>query len=225
MESDITDKFNKLSIKKKIQNGNMLIVDDPTIMKINVVQTVLMGNGQNCESVSKVLSYRNILPTSREFMELEKVFLKEKLLIESAKAVVNPYIKQSFELKRICHYNDITPLLLYHGTKEKYVDSICTFNFNWRYSGFETGYKFGKGVNFSDKPTYSSMFCDKKKLKGVIIVADVLIKTVAPGNPNFVLPPKGADTTIGKGTRVIVKFNDNEFCPKYVVRFVKKKGG
>lgn len=195
------------------------VLVDLTIMKIShaVLST---QEADYCDRVNNVLTYLQLQKNSAEFKKIKTLFAKSNLIVKSVRKVNNPYLKKAFELKRHLCYGGSHPQQLFHGTKEKYVDNICTYNFNWRLGGCEKGHRYGKGVNFSTSAYFATFFCDKNKRK-VMIMADVLIDEVKPGNINMVVPPRGSDTTTGKDGTVFVKFYDNEFFPRYVIDFVK----
>ncbi|XP_023312204.1 poly [ADP-ribose] polymerase 11-like [Anoplophora glabripennis] len=227
MDSVILE-FNKLTVSKKKRSktqvkvtqlhipGPIRVSIDPNILKINNKFT--LSNEGDCYEVNNVLTYINLHKDNAQFKDIKKLFAKSNMFVKSVKKVHNPYLQKAFELKRNMQYGNKQPRRLFHGTKEKYVDNICTYNFDWRLGGTEKGHRHGKGVNFSQSAHFATFFCDKKRRR-VIILADVLIDEVRPGNINTLVPPRGSDTTSGKNGMIFVKFYDNEFYPKYVIHF------
>lgn len=204
------------AIKRDFQPVKVLV--DRTVLKIN--QCILSTEQADCHQVNNVLTYLRLHRNNAEFMDIKILFANSNLRVVSVRKVNNPYLKKAFELKRHLHYDNLQPQRLFHGTKFKYVDNICTYNFDWRLGGCEKGHRYGKGVNFSTSAYFATCFCDKSKRK-VMIMADVLIDEVKPGNINMVVPPRGSDTTTGKDGTIFVKFYDNEFYPRYVIEFEK----
>lgn len=51
------------------------------------------------------------------------------------------------------------------------------------------------------------------------IISRVLVSRSSQGRNRMEIPPPGIDTTVGNGTKVYVKFSDNEAYPKYVIYF------
>ncbi|KAJ8931397.1 hypothetical protein NQ314_015694 [Rhamnusium bicolor] len=172
----------------------------------------------------QIVSYEELDIYDCNYDKIEELFEDSvRLEIDRIIKVYNPYLKKSFELKRHLHYGNIQPTRLFHGTKENYVQSICEFNFNWRYFGRERGHRYGKGVYFTSSPSFASFFCDKGTTKKVMILADVLVKNKCRGNENLVVPPLGYDTAIAETDdgSVYVKFEDNEFYPAYIIHCIR----
>ena len=45
--------------------------------------------------------------------------------------------------------------VLFHGTKDQFVDVICKDGFDWRIAGISSGTAFGKGSYFARDASYS----------------------------------------------------------------------
>ncbi|KAK9872620.1 hypothetical protein WA026_018752 [Henosepilachna vigintioctopunctata] len=144
------------------------------------------------------------------------------ITIDSVYKVCNEFLKCQYLLKKIQKQESMEckEMIMYHATLPEYVESICTHNFNWRYSGSSKGSKYGCGVNFSPDPKFAHQFCKNKKLK-VVIVSKVLISWTHIGSPNLDLPKTGFDTTCSPKKTVYTKFEDCEFYPEYVVYYTK----
>lgn len=106
---------------------------------------------------------------------------------------------------------------LFHCTHEDFLDSIADSNFDYRQ--ISRG-KFGNGVCFSPDPDYAHKVAGNT---GCMIVADVLIGHTSvvdwPYWPEYDLPSHPTDTTQNKNCTVYVKYQDNEFYPKYAVTY------
>ncbi|CAH1125262.1 unnamed protein product [Ceutorhynchus assimilis] len=177
----------------------------------------------NNEPIVNVLKYKIVENGSKKFKKISARF-PPSLSVLKIREVQNPFLKKSFQLTQHFKYSNLQPMQLFHGTKSKYVKSICSDNFNWRFTGLERGHKNGKGVNFTPKPLFAERFCDRDdaNLK-VMILADVLVKNKCLGDENLAVPPPGYDTAIRKDSIVFVKFSDAEFYPKYIIYFKKVK--
>lgn len=222
--------FNKLSVSKKKQSRRQVeatklhvpspikVVIDASVLKIN--QCKLSTQHKDYMKVNNVLTYIYLDRNDDEFVDISNLLAKSNLYVTDVRKVDNPYLKKAFELKRNLRYGSKLPRRLFHGTKEKYLDNICTYNFDWRLGGTEKGHRHGKGVNFSPSASFATIFCDKGREK-VMILADVLIDKIKPGNINTLVPPRKSDTTSGQNQKVFVKFYDNEFYPTYVIDFEK----
>lgn len=93
-------------------------------------------------------------------------------------------------------------------------------NFDWRLC---ENSKFGKGVYFATNSHYASHYPQRADSgEKVMVVAYVLVsrrQTLSrKGNHNHVtVPQPGYDSTRNEGGQVLVKYDDNEFYPAYVV--------
>lgn len=186
----------------------------------DVVQqpSLLLEFGHQWTPNQPVVQYIDLQPNDSNFLKIQARF-PSKLKVLHVQEVNNPFLKASFELNRHYKYKDRTPLTLFHGTKLQYVNNICTFNFDWRLWGAVKGHKYGKGVNFSWKPSFAANFCEKNVDVKVIIVTDVLLVHAVVGSQNMELPPDGCDSSAREDCVTIVKYNDGEFCPRFVVFF------
>lgn len=193
----------------------------PTISeKQDVVQqpSLLLEFGQSWTTNQSVVEYIDLQPNHPNFLKIKARF-PSCLKILHVKEVNNPFLKASFELNKHYKYRDLVPLTLFHGTQLQYVHNICTFNFDWRLYGSVKGHKYGKGVNFSWKPKFAANFCEKNVEVKVMIVTDVLFRQAVVGSQNMELPPDGWDSSAREDCVTIVKYNDGEFCPRFVVYF------
>lgn len=191
-------------------------VSDPQ----DVVQkpSLLLEFGHHWTPSKPVVEYIDLQPNDPNFLKIKARF-PSKLKVLHVQEVNNPFLKASFELNRHYKYRDLEPLTLFHGTRLQYVNSICTFNFDWRLCGAVKGHKYGKGVNFSWKPSFAANFCAKNNDVKVMIVTDVLFMQAVVGSQNMDLPPDGWDSSAREDCVTIVKYNDGEFCPRFVVFF------
>ncbi|RZC32613.1 PARP domain containing protein [Asbolus verrucosus] len=170
-------------------------------------------------SGGKVVTCQNLHPTDHMYKKIEDLITNETFVIENIVEVHNPFLKKAYDLKKSQkkrQFGEVHECLVFHGTKKANVNSICTYNFNWRLFGTNKGHKFGKGVSFSTNAKYASNYSDLDLYHKVLIVAKVLITNVCQGHPNMTYPPPGYDTSQKGGSGiVIVKYDDNEFYPAY----------
>lgn len=88
--------------------------------------------------------------------------------------------------------------------------------------------KFGRGVYFATNSHYASHYpMGVAQEDKVMIVALVLIcntyKTPMKGNRNnMVVPPQGFDSTVNQNGQLLVKYDDDEFYPAYVIWYKKQ---
>ncbi|XP_060519066.1 protein mono-ADP-ribosyltransferase PARP12-like [Cylas formicarius] len=208
---------NKL-VKRKTNYHKKRELPRPLSIRFNpsVLNIELWSVMQDC---TKAMEFVAVEVGTIEFNKILNK-LPPSLYVSEIKKVCNPFLKLSFDLKRSFWCNNVTPLQLFHGTKQKYVDNICLHNFNWRYSGKDTGHRYGKGVNFTSKPKFALNFCDKNSADKVLILAEVLCKAFGEGKENLLVPPYGCDT-VTACNGIYVKFCDGEFYPKYVLHVRK----
>lgn len=167
----------------------------------------------------KVMWCENIHPSDDLYDEISSMISCDHMVIENIVKVNNPFLEQMYLAKqqeRVRMYgSSVREELLFHGTKKSNVNSICTYNFDWR---LVENSQFGRGVSFSPDAHYASHYSDESYSK-VMIVAKVLISNVCDGHSDMVLPPLGYDTSQKPDGSVIVKYEDNEFLPMYKIYY------
>lgn len=133
------------------------------------------------------------------------------------------YLLKKEEYEILYGKNNVKEEILFHGSTSQNISRICVQNFNWRCHKRQC--LFGKGVNFSDISNYASNYCEKTELR-VMIAAKVLRCNSCNGTNNMVLPPYlnenkkiRYDASQKPDGNVIVKYNDDEFYPEYVIYF------
>lgn len=143
------------------------------------------------------------------------------------------YLLKKEEYEILYGKNNVIEELLFHGSTSYNISRICIQNFNWRLHKRQC--LFGKGVNFSDISNYASNYCEKNTGMRVMVAAKVLRSHSCDGTNNMVLPPylNANNKNIRFDTsqkpesgNVIVKYNDDEFYPEYIIYFTgetKKK--
>lgn len=175
-------------------------------------------------NMSTEYTLEEISPNTQLYQQLESkisgyAFKGDTLCIVRIK---NPYLYLQFKLKkeeytaRGCG----TVLELFHDTDHSNIHSIAQTNLDWRRS---CRVKYGKGVSFSPSPAYANQESSRSNSDNrAMIIADVLIGNQQTVNGSRNLPSPGYDTTVGNGSRVYVKYYDNEFYPKYAVSYINR---
>lgn len=157
--------------------------------------------------------------------------------VRQIERVNNMFLKLFYLLKKeeyeiLYGKNNVKEEILFHGSTSLNICRICIQNFNWRCHKRQC--IFGKGVNFSEISNYASNYCDNDKSETrVMIAATVLRSQSCTGTNNMILPPYlnaiekiRFDTSQKPDGNVIVKYNDDEFYPEYIIYFTgeaKKK--
>ncbi|RZC41785.1 PARP domain containing protein [Asbolus verrucosus] len=156
---------------------------------------------------------------SDEYDVVENLFdeTSRGLTITQVKRVENPYLlgqylmkKEKMARKRLF----VDERLLFHGTRESNVDGICRFNFDWRRNGQSTGHKFGQGVSFTPEVSYARHYTSGEN---VFFLVKVLVANSTIGNASSIIPPPDYDTTENVYGTVIVKYEDDDFYPQYLI--------
>lgn len=190
-------------------------------LKINIERS--LKNPLICDTFAstKVVTFTLLAQYDPEYLKVTRMITNKKnFKVDNIEKIENPYLLKAYQLKKEEKLNQFPYLqerLLFHGTKQSNVDEICKMNFNWRLC---QTHKYGKGVSFSPNSTYASNYSDKYVRNKVMIVAKVLIGKSCAGDEFMVIPPDGYDTSHkGDEQIVIVKYEDNEFCPVYKINY------
>nr|XP_022920464.1 poly [ADP-ribose] polymerase 12 isoform X1 [Onthophagus taurus]XP_022920466.1 poly [ADP-ribose] polymerase 12 isoform X1 [Onthophagus taurus] len=176
-------------------------------------------------------SYKNddyhlevVQKNSDEYEEIEELFYGKnyKAKLKSVRRVQNPYLLGQYlikkeEIKR--EYGTVNVHKLFHGTKRRAIDDIIRDGFDWRLHGENRGVRYGNGVNFTTVPGFARHFGSQHPVK-YMILCDVLIAKACLGSEGLELPPKGYDTTIKSDWKVVVKFDDYEHYPSYILKYI-----
>jgi hypothetical protein len=213
----LCNSFQKLSVKNTSGNGSRAGSSKATPPTPSVVNPNLFNIKY---SGSKVVRYQNLHPSNSMYEKIENLITNDRFVVENIVEVKNPFLEKAYQLKKeqkVKQFGqEVNEVLLFHGTKKANLNSICTYNFDWRLFGNNIGHKFGKGVSFSVNATYASNYSDPDDYHKVMIVAKVLIVNVCQGTKDMTSPPPGYDASQkGNNGIVVVKYEDNEFYPAY----------
>ncbi|XP_022181098.1 uncharacterized protein LOC111041193 isoform X2 [Myzus persicae] len=134
--------------------------------------------------------------------------------------------KLRYEEMKLVAGKNVKKRLLYHVTTESRALESLETGLDWRRT---VRAKYGYGVSFSDDADYANFYADKftDEDERVIMICSVLVKKIYvipaedDGN-NLIVPPGRADTTVSHNNRVLVKYNDYEFYPKYFVYYKRR---
>ncbi|KAJ8960269.1 hypothetical protein NQ318_003994 [Aromia moschata] len=229
--SDLTNAFGGLKLKNKKQHKPtpaVPVLKDPQILS-DLVRKIQSPCTWKPKGHKKVYNLVTLNDNSREYIIVESLFdetMTKCYTVDKIRRVENPYLYAQYQLKRIQKLNkypSLQEMELFHGTEEKNISSICKNNFNWRLSGSSVGHRFGRGVSFSPSSTYSSHYPPEDDFDfcytRIMFVADVLIGSACTGDKNMKVPRKPCDTSQKPDGQVIVKYEDNDFYPKYIIYY------
>ncbi|XP_044766250.1 protein mono-ADP-ribosyltransferase PARP11-like [Coccinella septempunctata] len=157
-----------------------------------------------------------------EYRDVKRRITNKHFIVHSIDKIEAPCLETSYRLKKnqkLKSYPYLEELELFHGTKWKNAHSICLDNFNWRFNGKGTGHRFGQGVSFSCNAMYAANYSTDDGEK-VMFIAKVLIGKRCKGTSYMELPDEGCDTSTKQDDDiVVVKYEDNEFCPIYKIQY------
>lgn len=157
---------------------------------------------------SEGLTVRMSLLTSSYFGNVTKITRSQ-----------NPFLYHRYQIRKEEYKArgiPFTEQTLLHATSKSKVPSILKNNLDWRLVNRS---KFGRGVSFSPDPVYANT--QSSRMNGscrAMILTKVLVGN-SHGGSNNKLPMRGYDTTTGNGTKVYVKYYDDEFYPEYVAYY------
>lgn len=152
-------------------------------------------------------------PYKLEEVEISKIL--QFTIFSKIEKVKNPYLKRAFKLKK--SQSDFSTISVFHGTRYQYMIPIIENNFNWRYSGRMRGFLFGRGVYFSPDIDFTYQFCTGSVDEHRIIQSKILYKKMNIGSEGDPLPQQGCDTTKSPDGTILVKFEDSDYLPTYVI--------
>ena len=172
------------------------------------------------ETVHTPFVLKEVSQNSAEYARVDAVFQKTSrgMSIKKLERVENPYLLGHYLMKKEKMRNEcsvVREISLFHGTQKSYVNNICKYNFDWRKRGSSRGHKFGQGVSFAPEVSYARHYTTDN----VMILAKVLVSRATIGNHFTVVPPTSFDTTANSKCSVIVKYDDDDFYPQYVIHF------
>ncbi|XP_060522503.1 protein mono-ADP-ribosyltransferase PARP12-like [Cylas formicarius] len=173
---------------------------------------------------SMVFGHCQLEQTSDEYASCRDKFLSSmrvpRVIIKIDK-IFNAFLLAHYKLKtaqKVEDYGRVSIKDLFHGTACKNLLSICENNFNWRLNGRSVGHKFGQGISFAKRSTYASHYPrNSKDCPRIMFLARVAVSKECLGHQGMIVPSEGCDTSIKIDGDVIVKYEDAECYPKYVI--------
>ncbi|KAJ3648274.1 hypothetical protein Zmor_020088 [Zophobas morio] len=174
------------------------------------------------ETAQSPVELKEVSENSTEYEEVNGLFrlTSRGMSITKLERVENPYLLGHYLMKKEKMRSEgsyPSERSLFHGTFEKYVSDICKYNFDWRKCGNSRGHKFGQGVSFAPEVSYARHYTTYGE--DVMILTKVLVSKDIVGSSSTVVPPAPYDTTKNIKNTVIVKYDDDDFYPQYVIHF------
>ncbi|XP_059476704.1 uncharacterized protein LOC132197429 [Neocloeon triangulifer] len=166
---------------------------------------------------------RGVNSLSREFEYVAAKFNKSsRQRVLAVDKVENPHLWFRYQLKKEkleLTYPHVQEVHLFHGTDKQYVDSILTYNLDWKFFGRKKGSRFGRGYYFSPLSSYAMHYTDQNTKHSIMLLFRVLTVKQCIGFEDSELPDEGYDTNISENGKVWVKFDVDDVFPDYVIHF------
>ncbi|XP_060522153.1 protein mono-ADP-ribosyltransferase PARP12-like [Cylas formicarius] len=178
----------------------------------------------------EIFSLRHLEKKSSEFKSVRSMFIahlkndqKIYFSVESVNKVLNPFLFAQYSLKlrkKKEQFSKCTQSTVFHGTNSSAVIPICQYNFDWRKVRSQ---HFGKGVYFAKHVTYASHYgIDEDSDVRIMIVTNIIITGKSIGERGITLPSdEESDTSVNEKQVVLVKYEDADVYPAYVVYYKK----
>ncbi|XP_024150472.1 protein mono-ADP-ribosyltransferase PARP12 [Oryzias melastigma] len=171
--------------------------------------------------------------SSDEFKRMEALFSDTMTGFDITKIerIQNKYLWEIFQLQKnkMKTHNggsDVTEKLLFHGTDNKHIDTICRDNFDWRICGTH-GTAYGKGSYFARDAKYSHSYTGNDQLR-TIFISHVLIGSYTRGSSEYRRPPSkdGGDVNFYdscvdnvQNPSIFVVFDKPQIYPEYLIQY------
>lgn len=220
----------------RFQNIQLSDIKQPKRIAKNtyLVRSILLAADTNAfglspdEALDKPYILQKVDQCSTEYKDIVDAFhstaSRGEFIVRKIKRVCNLFLLAQFLVKESYKSStrSITTCNRFHGTKPSNINSICQTNFNWRMLGCYgmRGNKFGNGVSFSPGACYASRFPRNHNTRErVMFVVKILEGNRQYGHSSIYVPTEPNDTTMSPCGNVIVKYEDNEFYPHYIIYY------
>lgn len=188
----------------------------------------LLEKHHHINTLKEIVNFRKLDENSEEYKTIYDFFYRtmyDNFIVTQIDQIENPYLYAAYLLKKEQLMRkkpgNWKERWLYHGTKERNVKNISTYNLNWRLCGIGGGeHRWGKGISFTPLAGYSRYYSDREKDK-VVLLCYVIVKDICIGHPNMELPDDGCDTSMRDTGQVLVKFEDHEFYPAFKIYYTE----
>ncbi|XP_069740986.1 protein mono-ADP-ribosyltransferase PARP11 isoform X2 [Narcine bancroftii] len=185
--------------------------------------------------------------TSNEYQEVAKLFgqTMDQNRIKQVQRIQNLdlwefYCRKKVHLQKMRNGLEVNERLLFHGTRNEFVEAICLQNFDWRINGAHATV-YGKGTYFARDSSYSSSYCHvdeksemtfqphlwKPQFK-TMFLARVLVGDYVTGYPKYIRPPSKDGSLVNFydscvdnkwNPKIFVIFDANHIYPEYLINF------
>ncbi|KAH1000582.1 hypothetical protein HUJ04_012891, partial [Dendroctonus ponderosae] len=203
-----------------------LIQSDVT-PNVDVLNELALALGEQPLHTFPVKPYleKELFETSYDFISYASLFRVNNadFSIVQMKSVHNIFNSLHYRLAKqkydTVYKEGFTESLLFHGTRQDFVNGICTYNFDR--SKIKT-HKFGRGISFATQSFYATHYHrdNKRRQDKVMVIAKVLVgRRFEIGSPTMNIPKKMCYTSKNGEQTVIVKYDDHTFLPVAIVHY------
>ncbi|XP_051546845.1 protein mono-ADP-ribosyltransferase PARP11-like [Myxocyprinus asiaticus] len=192
----------------------------------------------NWENVDPRQTYQ-IIPLrreTREYQQVERFVRNDGLLLEpiiSINRIQNLdlwelFQRKKIQLMRIKGQSDIEEQRLFHGTSERNLHFICTYNFNCRLSDRRRrSHVYGKGTYFAKHASFATKYSEiTSRGTKVMLLARVIVGKYKTGYQDYCKPDDDQDENLHDSCvddtlypRIFVIFDCNQIYPEYVLEY------
>uniref|UniRef100_A0A8C3TIR9 Poly [ADP-ribose] polymerase 12 n=1 Tax=Catharus ustulatus TaxID=91951 RepID=A0A8C3TIR9_CATUS len=183
----------------------------------------------------KAVVISNATPEYNEIKQLFHRTMKNYSILKIQR-IQNPSLWKVFQwqkekMKRENGGKEVQEKLLFHGTDNTSMKTICAQNFDWRICG-SNGTNYGKGSYFARDACYSHAYCQATLQGHLMFVARVLVGDYVKGNADYVRPPKKSadklwfyDSCVDDelNPSVFVIFEKHQIYPEYIVEYKEER--
>ncbi|CAL8385537.1 unnamed protein product [Boreogadus saida] len=175
--------------------------------------------------------------SSEEYKETETLFRQTMTDFDIVKIerIQNKSLWDQFQLQREQMKTrnggrSVAERKLFHGTDSKFIDAICSSNFDWRICGTH-GTAYGNGCYFARDASYSHNYTGNAATVRSMFVSRVLVGHHTRGSANYMRPPSkdGRDTLFYdscvddiRSPSIFVVFDRPQIYPEFLLTYKEK---
>ncbi|KFQ81319.1 Poly [ADP-ribose] polymerase 12, partial [Phoenicopterus ruber ruber] len=187
-------------------------------------QSALPAYGYKAVDISNTPEYNKIKHQFHQTMKSYNILKIQR--------IQNPSLWKVFQwqkemMKKENGGKEVNERLLFHGTKISFMETICTYNFDWR-TCESNGTNYGRGSYFARDASYSHAYCQPEAKTNIMFVARVLVGDYVKGNAAYVRPPTKSldglqfyDSCVDDelNPSIFVVFEKHQIYPEYMIEY------
>ncbi|KAM6145382.1 protein mono-ADP-ribosyltransferase PARP12-like [Phoenicopterus ruber ruber] len=191
-------------------------------------QSALPAYGYKAVDISNTPEYNKIKHQFHQTMKSYNILKIQR--------IQNPSLWKVFQwqkemMKKENGGKEVNERLLFHGTKISFMETICTYNFDWR-TCESNGTNYGRGSYFARDASYSHAYCQPEAKTNIMFVARVLVGDYVKGNAAYVRPPTKSldglqfyDSCVDDelNPSIFVVFEKHQIYPEYMIEYKEEE--